>query len=83
MLFQWLASAFASIKHFKASNSISIHIKELLKSEVVNRIDFVNEIMLNRKRNKGEARVHNKLFRIDQLVLHQQMGKKSCPMMPY
>ena len=29
-----------------------------MKSEVGNRIDVANEIMLNRKRNKGEARVH-------------------------
>ena len=34
-----------------------------MKSEVVNRIDFANEIMLNRKRNKGKARVHYKLIK--------------------
>ena len=34
-----------------------------MNSEVGNRIDFVNEIMLNRKRNKGEARVHYKLIK--------------------
>ena len=34
-----------------------------MKSEVGNRIDFSNEIMLNRKRNKGEARVHYKLIK--------------------
>ena len=34
-----------------------------MKSEVGNRIDFANEIMLNRKRNKGEARVHYKLIK--------------------
>ena len=38
--------------------SVYISIKESLKSEVGNHIDFANEIMLNRKRNKGEARVH-------------------------
>ena len=55
--FSSLASAFASINHFKASDAISIRIKESLKSEVGNRIDFANEIMLNRKINKGETRV--------------------------
>ena len=34
-----------------------------MKSEVGNRIDFANEIMLNRKRNKCEARVHYKLMK--------------------
>ena len=47
----------------KADNAISISIKESLKSEVGNRIDFANEIMLNRKTNKGEARVHYKLIK--------------------
>ena len=111
--FSSLSSAFASNKHFKDSDAISIRIKESLKSEVGNCIDFANEIMLNRKRNKGEARVHYKLIKykkigeykiledisanvtlvqlIDSLgnvnhdisVLHQQMGHKSCPIMPY
>ena len=61
--FSSLASAFYSNKHFKAANYISIRIKESLKSEVGNCIDFANEIMLNRKRNKGEARVHYKLIK--------------------
>ena len=34
-----------------------------MKSEVGNRIDFANEMMLNRKRNKCEARVHYKLIK--------------------
>ena len=34
-----------------------------MRSEVGNRIDFANEIMLKRKRNKGEARVHYKLMK--------------------
>ena len=34
-----------------------------MKSEVGNRIDFANKIMLNRKRNKGETRVHYKLMK--------------------
>ena len=60
--FSSLASAFASIKHFKAANAISIRIKEPLKSEVGNCIDFANEIMLNCIINKVEARVHYKLI---------------------
>ena len=47
--FSSLASAFASIDHFKADDAISIRIKESLKSELGNRIDFANEIMINRK----------------------------------
>ena len=39
-----LASDFASIKQFKAENAISIRIKESLKIEVGNHIDFANEI---------------------------------------
>ena len=65
--FSSLASAFASIKHFKAENDISIRIKESLKSEVGNRIDFANEIMLNHKRNKGESRVHYKLIKFKKM----------------
>ena len=34
-----------------------------MKSEVGNCIDFANEIMLNRKRSIGEARVHYKLMK--------------------
>ena len=34
-----------------------------MKNEVGNRIDFENEIMLNSKRNNGEARVHYKLMK--------------------
>ena len=59
--FSSLASAFASINQIKAANDISLRIKESLKSEVGNRIHFASEIMLNLKRNKGEARVHYKL----------------------
>ena len=63
MLFSSLASAFASTNHFKASDAISIRIKESLKSEVGNRIHFTNDIMINKKRNKGETRVHYKLMK--------------------
>ena len=58
-----LSSAFAINKQFKAANAISILIKESLKSEVGNHIHFANDIMLNKKRNKGEARVHYKLIK--------------------
>ena len=34
-----------------------------MNGEVGNRIHFANEIMLNRKRNKGEARVQYKLIK--------------------
>ena len=34
-----------------------------MKIEVGNRIDFANEIMLKRKINKGESRVHYKLIK--------------------
>ena len=61
--FSSLGSAFYSNKNFKAANDISILIKESLKSEVGNRIDFENEIMLNRKINKDKARVHYKLMK--------------------
>ena len=61
--FSSLSSAFVSKKHFKAANAISILIKESLKSELGNHIDFANEIMLNRKINKGEARVQYKLMK--------------------
>ena len=47
--FSSLASAFDSIKHFKAYNAISIRIKESLKFEVGNRIHFANDIMLSNK----------------------------------
>ena len=63
MFFSSLASDFASNKHFKGANAISIRIKESLKSEVGNRIDFENEIVLNRKISKGEARVRYKLMK--------------------
>ena len=61
--FSSLASAFSGINHFKAADAISIRIKESLKSEVGNHIEYANEIMLNRKRNKGETRVHYKLMK--------------------
>ena len=38
-------------------------IEESLKSEVGNCIDFSDDIMINNKRNKGEARVHYKLIK--------------------
>ena len=56
--FSSLASAFASIKQFKAAHSISLLINESLTSEVGNRIHFASEIMQNRKRNKGEQKLH-------------------------
>ena len=39
--FSSLASSFANINHNNAANAISLHMKESLKSEVGNRIDFL------------------------------------------
>ena len=47
--FSSLASAFVSIKQFKAANAIYLRINESLTSEVGNRIHFASEIMQNRK----------------------------------
>ena len=76
-----LASAFASNNHSKASNAISIRIKESLKSKVGNRIDFSNEIMLNRKINKGETRVHYKLMK-NKMMGEYKFWKISVQMLP-
>ena len=38
-----------------------------MQSEVGNCIDFANEIMLNRKRSIGEARVHYKLMKYNKM----------------
>ena len=75
--FSGLASAFASIKHFKAENAISIRIKESLESEVDNIIHFENEIMLNNKRNKGEVRVHYQLIKYEKRRVNIKFWKTS------
>ena len=59
--FSSLASAFASINQSKVADAISLRIKESLKSEVRNRIHFATDNMQNKKRNKGETRVHYSL----------------------
>ena len=59
----FLESAFASIKQNQADNSISLHIEESLKSEVGNRIDFANAILINEKYFKGENRVYYSLMK--------------------
>ena len=69
--FSSLASAFASINHFNADNAISIRIEESLKSEVVNRIDFENDILENKKRNVGEARVKYNLINYKKMYEHK------------
>ena len=61
--FSSLASAFVSINHNKAANSISLRIEESLESEVGNRIDFANDILKNKKINKGETKVHYSLIK--------------------
>ena len=40
-----------------------------MKIEVFNRIDFANDILKNKKRNLGEARVHYNL------INHKKMGE--------
>ena len=44
-----------------------MHIEESLKSEVVNCIDFANDILKNEKRNVGEARVHYNLIKYQKM----------------
>ena len=61
--FSSLASAFASINQIKATDAISLRIKESLKSEVRNHIHFATDIMKNKKINKGETRVHYSLIK--------------------
>ena len=58
-----LASAFASINQSKAADAIALRIKEYLKSEVRNCIHFATDVMQNKKRNKGETRVHYSLIK--------------------
>ena len=45
--FSSLSPAFASIKHNKTDNAISLRIEESLENEVGNRIDFANAILKN------------------------------------
>ena len=40
-----------------------MRIEESLKSDVGNHIDFANDILKNKKRNVGEARVHYNLIK--------------------
>ena len=61
--FSSLLSAFDSTNHFNAANAISMRIEEPLKIEVGNRIYFANDILKNKKRNVGEARVHYNLIK--------------------
>ena len=58
-----LVSDFASIKHFKADNAISMRIEESLNSEVGNHIDYANDILKNKIINVGEVRVHYNLIK--------------------
>ena len=61
--FNSLASDFDSIKQTKSANNISFYIEELLKNKAGNRIDFVNAILKNQKKLKGEPRVYYSLGR--------------------
>ena len=61
------ASSFAITSHFNAANDISTRIEESLKSEVGNLIDFANDILKNKKRNKGEPKVHYNLMKYNMM----------------
>ena len=69
--FSSLASAFSSINHNKAANVISLRIKESLESELGNKIDFANDILKNKKRNKGEPKVNYDLIKYKQKGTHK------------
>ena len=66
-------SAFASINHNNSANAISLRIKEYLKSEAVNRIDFANDILKNNKRNIGEAKVYCKMIKYKKKGLYKYL----------
>ena len=44
-----------------------MRIEESLKSEVVNRIDFANDILKNQKINKGEPKVNYNLMKYNKM----------------
>ena len=44
-----------------------MRIEESLKSEVGNRIDFSNDILKNKKINKGESKVHYNLMKYNKM----------------
>ena len=48
--FSRLEPAFASIKHFKSANAISMRTEESLNSEVDNRIDYANDFFGKQKK---------------------------------
>ena len=54
-----------------SENAISLRIKESLESEIGTRIDFANDMLKNRKRNKGETKVHYNLIRYKKKVLYK------------
>ena len=49
-----------------------------MKSEVGNHIDFVNGIMINRKINEGEARVHYKLMKYKKMGDYEMLQNISA-----
>ena len=56
-------SAFFSIKQIKSANDVALRIEKSLESEVGNRIDFVNAILKNEGKIKGEPKVHYSLMK--------------------
>ena len=69
--FSILASDFDSINHKDAANAISLRIKESLKIEVGNRIYFANDILKNKKINRGETKVHYNLIKYKKKDLYK------------
>ena len=65
--FSSLASSFASINHNDDANDISMSIEESLNSEAGNSIDFANDIIKNKKRNKGEPKVNYNLMKYNNM----------------
>ena len=68
--FRSLAPAFTSINHNNSANAISMRIEELLKSELGHHIDFANDILKNKKRNRYETKVHYNLIKCNKKGLY-------------
>ena len=45
-----------------------------MQSELGNRIDFENDVLKNKKRNKGETKVHYSLIKYKQKGLYNFLG---------
>ena len=65
--FSSLASDSDIINHNTADDDIILKIKQSLKSEVGNCIDFANDFLKNKKRNKGKPKVHYNLMKYNKM----------------